>query len=199
MRRWPRPRPPGRRPTGRRSPRRCDPVGTTRTVLPASASTWSATGRMFLLLGRITTSAEPTDSTAFTRSAVAGFMVCPPTTRWWTPSERKMRPMPSPETTATTLVVGGGPVALAAGSGPRRAHALAHPALLLDLLVEVGHPDPVRPARVHAGLDGRADVVGVDVAVPQPVAADHHDGVADAGPHLLERLDGVVGRATGST
>jgi hypothetical protein len=26
------------------------------------------------------------------------------------------------------------------------------------------------------------------------VAPDHDDGVADAGPHLLEVLDGVVGR-----
>ena len=47
-------------------------------------------------------------------------------------------------------------------------------------------------------LDGRLDrcpdVVGVDVAVPHPVAADHDDGVADAGPDLLEPLDGVVGR-----
>ena len=110
-----------------------------------------------------------------------------------------MRPMPSPETTATTLVVGGGPAPSVLGPAPGRAHALAHPALLLDLLVEVGHPDAVRPPGVHAGLDGRADVVGVDVAVPQAVAADHDDGVADAGPHLLEGLDGVVGRGAGST
>ena len=110
-----------------------------------------------------------------------------------------MRPMPSPETTATTLVVGGGPVPSLLGPAPGSAHALAHPALLLHLLVEVGHPDAVRSPRVHAGLDGRADVVGVDVAVPQAVAADHDDGVADARPHLLERLNGVVGRAPGST
>ena len=105
-----------------------------------------------------------------------------------------MRPMPSPETTATTLVVGGGPVALDARARPGGAHALAHPALLLDLLVEVGDADPCGAPGVHARLDGRADVVGVDVAVPQPVAADDDDGVADAGPHLLEGLDGVVGR-----
>src|ERR1700723_613581 len=95
-----------------------EPVATTRTVLPHNASTWSATGRMFLLLGRITTWSEPTDSTALTRSAVAGFMVWPPTTRWWTPRERKMRPMPSPETTATTLVVGGGPTSSVLGPAP---------------------------------------------------------------------------------
>ena len=105
-----------------------------------------------------------------------------------------MRPMPSPETTATTLVVGGGPVALAARPRARGSHALAYPALLFDLLVEVGDPDPLRPPGVHAGLDGRTDVVRVDVAVPQPVPPDHHDGVADARPHLLEGLDGVVGR-----
>ena len=74
----------------------------------------------------------------------------PPTTRWWTPSERKMRPMPSPVTTATTLVVGGGPDA----ARPRAPHpgapdALADPALLLDLLGEVGHPDPLRPPGVE--------------------------------------------------
>ena len=49
---------------------------------------------------------------------MAGFMVCPPTTRWWTPRERKIRPMPSPETTATTLVVGGGPVPSVLGPAP---------------------------------------------------------------------------------
>ena len=154
---------------------------------------------MFLLLGRITTWSEPTDSTALTRSAVAGFIVWPPTTRWCTPRERKMRPMPSPETTATTLVVGGGPVPSALGPGARSSHALADPALLLDLFVEVGHPDAVWPPGVDAGLDGGTDVVGVDVAVPDAVAPDHHDGVADAGPDLLEGLNGVVGRARAGT
>ena len=50
------PSPRGRRPRARRSPRRSPVVGTTRTVLAVSASTCSATGMMFLLLGRITTS-----------------------------------------------------------------------------------------------------------------------------------------------
>ena len=107
-----------------------------------------------------------------------------------------MRPMPSPETTATTLVVGGGPGALGA-----RARARARPTLSRTqrssstcssrsvTLMRCGPPG------VDAGLDGRADVVGVDVAVPEAVAADHDDGVADAGPHLLEGLDGVVRRA----
>ena len=74
---------------------------------------------------------------------------------------------------------------------PRR---LADPALLFDLLEEVGDPDGAGPAGVERRLDGRADVIGVDVAVPQAVPADHHDRVAEAGPHLLERRDGLVGR-----
>ena len=41
---------------------------------------------------------------------------------------------------------------------------------------------------------GGADVVGVDVAVPDAVAADDHDRVADARPHVLERGDGLVRR-----
>jgi hypothetical protein len=72
--------------------------------------------------------------------------------------------------------------------------ALADPPLLLDLFEQVGDPDAAGPAAVERRLDGGADVVGVDVAVPHAVAADDHDGVADAGPHLLERPDGVVGR-----
>ena len=60
-------------------------------------------------------------------------------------------------------------------------------------------PRPARPGRSpgcsrgrpasRAGLDGRADVVGVDVAVPQAVAADDDDRVADPGPHVLEGRD----------
>ena len=48
-----------------------------------------------------------------------------------------------------------------------------------DLLGEVGDPDPVRPAGRDAGLDRGADVVDVDVDVPQPLAADHDQGVAE--------------------
>ena len=44
-----------------------------------------------------------------------------------------------------------------------------------------------------------ADVVGVDMAVPQAAAAHHHYGVADPGPHLLEIRDGVVRAHAGST
>ena len=82
---------------------------------------------------------------------------------------------------------------LDAGPRPRRPGTLAHPALLLELLVEVGHPDTRRPAGVHPRLDGGADVVGVDVAVPQAIPAYDDDGVADARPDLLEVLHGVVG------
>ena len=76
---------------------------------------------------------------------------------------------------------------------------VADPALLLDLLEQVGHPDLAGAAAVQGGLDGVADVVGVDVAVPEAVAADDHDRVADAGPHVLERRDGRVRAPRGGT
>ena len=47
------------------------------------------------------------------------------------------------------------------------------------LLGEVGDPDPVRAAGLDTGLDGRADVVDVDVHVPQAVAAHDHERVAE--------------------
>ncbi len=50
-----------------------------------------------------------------------------------------------------------------------------------------------RPAS-SAGLDGRPDVIGVDVAVVEPLVADDHDRVADAGPHVAKGVHlGVVG------
>ena len=65
----------------------------------------------------------------------------------------------------------------------------------LDLLGEVGDPDPVRPAGGDAGLDRGADVVDVDVDVPQPLAADHDERVAERRQVALERSTaaGVVG------
>ena len=51
--------------------------------------------------------------------------------------------------------------------------------MLLDLLVEVGDADVGGTPDRDAGLDGGADVVGVHVAVPDAVAADHHDRVAE--------------------
>ena len=58
---------------------------------------------------------------------------------------------------------------------------------------QVGHPDlPWPPSGLDRGLDRPADVVGVDVAVPQPVAADDDDGVADAAPRRPEAVDPLV-------
>ena len=102
-----------------------------------------------------------------------------------------MRPTPAPETTATTPVTGDGS---GRGGVLGVGHLLAHPPLLFDLLGQVGHPDLARPPGVEARFDGGPDVVGVDVAVPEAVPADHHDGVADPGPDFLEGGDGVVGR-----
>jgi hypothetical protein len=68
------------------------------------------------------------------------------------------------------------------------------PPLLFDLLVQVGDPDVPGPAGVEGRFDGGADVVGMDVAVPQTLAADHHDRIADPGPDLLEGGHGGVGR-----
>ena len=169
-------------------------MGTTHTDLAVRSSTRSATGRMLPLLGRMITSSDRTASTASTSSAVDGFMDWPPAMSPCTPRDRKIRPTPSPVATATTPVVGAGPGGVAAGPLPDGARALTHPALLLHLLEQVGHPDGARPAGVEGRLDGRTDVIGVDVAVPQAVPADHHDGVPEAGPDLLERGDGLVGR-----
>ncbi len=59
---------------------------------------------MFLLFGRITTRSAGHASTAASRSAVDGFIVCPPVTTRWTPRLWKMRRTPSPTETATTAV-----------------------------------------------------------------------------------------------
>ena len=72
---------------------------------------------------------------------------------------------------------------------------LAHPLGLFalgDLLEEVGDADVGGTTRDDAGLDGAADVVGVHVAVPQAVAPDDDDRVAERGPRVLERVDAVV-------
>ncbi len=62
-------------------------VFTTKAGLAESSHACSATGTMFLLLGRITTSAPGTESTTSRIWAVDGFIDCPPATMWWTPSE----------------------------------------------------------------------------------------------------------------
>ena len=82
-------------------------VGTTLTDLPVVESTCSATAMMFLLLGRMTTESAGTASTASRIWAVDGFMDWPPVTTRWTPSEWKIREIPSPVAMATTAVVAG--------------------------------------------------------------------------------------------
>ena len=57
---------------------------------------------------------------------------------------------------------------------------------------EVGDPDPVRPARLDARLHGRARVVDVDMDVPQPVAADDDERVAEPVEPGPQRGDGRV-------
>ena len=127
---------------------------------------------------------------ASSSSAVEGFIDWPPLTTWCTPSERKMRRMPSPVHTATTAQRTG-----RRRFGPdRRDGRLADPTLLFDLLPQIGDPNLAGPARLDAGLDGGADVVGVDVAVPHPVAADHDDRVARPRPTRHGRRDGLVRR-----
>ena len=71
---------------------------------------------------------------------------------------------------------------------------LPDPPLLVDLFEQIGDPDVAGPAGVQGRLHGGADVVGVDVAVPEPVATHDHDRVTHAGPDVTEGGDGVVGR-----
>jgi hypothetical protein len=62
------------------------------------------------------------------------------------------------------------------------------------LLAQVGDPDAVRASRDHPGLDRGTDVVGVDVDVPQPAAADHDDRVAELGERRAQHVGrGLLG------
>ncbi len=85
-----------------------------------------------------------------------------------------------------------------AGAGPRghvlaRHRSLAVGVLLGDLLEQIGHADLLRTTvEIERDLDGGADVVGVDVTVPEAVTADHDDRVADLAPPVLERVDAIV-------
>ncbi len=72
-----------------------------------------------------------------------------------------------------------GPCGQAAGGG-------------LDLLGEVRDPDPVGAAGGDPGLDRGADVVDVDVDVPQTFPTHDDQRVAERGEVALELLDGVV-------
>ena len=69
---------------------------------------------------------------------------------------------------------------------------VADPCLLLDLLEQVGNSDPVWAAYGDPRLNGATYVIGVDVAVPDPVAPNHHNRVPQGGPRLLEAVDQPV-------
>jgi hypothetical protein len=65
---------------------------------------------------------------------------------------------------------------------------------LVDLPEQIGDTDLLRtPIEVEGHLDRRTDVVGVDVAVPQSVAAYDDDRVPDRAPAGLELVDALVG------
>ena len=76
------------------------------------------------------------------------------------------------------------PAATATIRRPARGRRAA-PGRPVDLLGEVGDPDPVRAAGDDPGLDRGTDVVDVDVDVPQALAADHDERVAERGQRLL--------------
>ncbi len=62
---------------------------------------------------------------------------------------------------------------------------LTHGVLLGYLLEQIGDPDLLgTPVQLQRNFDRCADVVGVDVAVPQPVSTDDDDRVADLDPML---------------
>ena len=63
------------------------------------------------------------------------------------------------------------------------------------LVGEPDHGDPVRPSHGDPGLDRGADVVAVQVDVPEVVAvADDRDAVAQLGQPRAQAVDGVRGR-----
>ena len=90
----------------------------------------------------------------------------------------------SPGPAATATIGRGRPAARLAGG---------------DLLGEVGDPHPVRPAGLDPGLDGGADVVDVDVDVPEPLAADDDEGVAEPGEGAAQRARSRRRRRRGGT
>ena len=63
---------------------------------------------------------------------------------------------------------------------------------MLEFFEQVGDPDLVRATNGDAGFDAAADVVAVDMAVPNAVAANDHDRVADLGPCRAELVDAVI-------
>ena len=77
-------------------------VGTTKTCLSSQAlAAASAAMRMLPLLGRMMTDSAFTRATASSRSAVEGFMVCPPETTTSTPRDLRISASPEPAATAT--------------------------------------------------------------------------------------------------
>ena len=53
---------------------------------------------------------------------------------------------------------------------------------VLELFEQIGDPNLVRPPHGDAGFDTCADVVAVDMTVPESVAADDDDGVTNVSP-----------------
>jgi hypothetical protein len=68
----------------------------------------------------------------------------------------------------------GGASTLVGGVG-RFEGTLAHPTLLDDLLGQIRHANLAGPPGVEGRFDRGADVVGVNVAVVETVAADDDD------------------------
>ena len=125
-----------------------------------------------------------TASTASRICAVDGFIDCPPATTCCTPRLREAAcASPSPTATATT------PVATCSSSA--RAGRVGRPACSRTHASSSRSSTCSRrsvtrmsrgPPGDDAGLDGGADVVGVHVAVPDAVAADDDDRVAEIAP-----------------
>ena len=99
-----------------------DPAWSARPARSSSVrpSTCSATGMMFLLLGRMHDLVGRHRLDRLEQLAVDGFIDWPPATTPCTPSEWKIRRMPSPVATATTAVVTGSAGARAASRRWRR-------------------------------------------------------------------------------
>ena len=50
-----------------------------------------------------------------------------------------------------------------------------------DVVAQIGHPNAMRATGHDSGLDRRADVIGVDVDIPEPASPDDHDGITELG------------------
>ncbi len=182
-----------------------DTVGSTCTAFALCSAACSALMITFELFGRTMTLPAAASSTAARISAVAGFIVRPPSTIR-APRLSNRRRLPSPATTATTSVANGSDGAGTAAQEPRLA--------LLGLRVHVRDLDPLDGAGCDADRERAARVVGVHVHLQrgrvaddeqrvaqllelrldrvgvEPLALDHEDrAVAEAGELLVDRLD----------